>query len=90
MTENPFFHRGPVKSRGYFYGRTRETKRALQLLRNGQSVSIVGPRKIGKTSLLLHLMDESVLAAHGMCATGLEAARGSTCVCISTARPWER
>jgi len=66
MSENPFFHRGPVKSCGYFYGRTRETKRALQLLRNGQSVSIVGPRKIGKTSLLLHLMDESVLAAYGM------------------------
>ena len=66
MTENPFFHRGPVKECGYFYGRTRETKRALQLLRNGQSVSIVGPRKIGKTSLLLHLMDESVLAVHGM------------------------
>lgn len=66
MTENPFFHRGPVKSCGYFYGRTRETRRALQLLRNGQSVSIVGPRKIGKTSLLLHLMDEGVLAAHGM------------------------
>jgi class 3 adenylate cyclase len=70
MSENPFFHRGPVKSCGYFYGRTRETKRALQLLRNGQSVSIVGPRKIGKTSLLLHLMDERVLAEHGMRADG--------------------
>ena len=66
MSENPFFHRGPVKSRAYFYGRRRETKRALQLLRNGQSVSIVGPRKIGKTSFLLHLMDESVLVEHGL------------------------
>jgi class 3 adenylate cyclase len=38
----------------------------MQLLRNGQSVSIVGPRKIGKTSLLLHLADPYVQAEHGL------------------------
>ena len=66
MIENPYFHRGAIRQPEYFYGRARETKRALQLLRNGQSVSIVGPRKIGKTSLLLHLMDPQVLAEYGM------------------------
>ena len=38
----------------------------MQLLRNGQSVSVVGPRKIGKTSFLLHLVDPRVQAEHGM------------------------
>ncbi len=66
MIENPYFHRGAIRQPEYFYGRVRETKRALQLLRNGQSISIVGPRKIGKTSLLLHLMDPQVLAEYEM------------------------
>jgi class 3 adenylate cyclase len=66
VIENPYFHRGAIRQPEYFYGRVRETKRALQLLRNGQSVSIVGPRKIGKTSLLLHLMDPQVLTEYGM------------------------
>ena len=66
MAENPFFHRGPVKRLEYFFGRTRETGRILQLLKNGQSVSVEGPRKIGKTSLLLHLADPQVCARHGL------------------------
>ena len=57
---NPFFHRGPIRDRCYFYGRTRETRQALHMLRNGQCVSIVGPRRIGKTSHLFHLCDEVV------------------------------
>jgi class 3 adenylate cyclase len=64
VVENPYFHRGPIKRSTYFYGRVRETGRILGLLRNGQSVSIVGPRKIGKTSLLLHLADPQVRAEH--------------------------
>jgi class 3 adenylate cyclase len=66
VSENPYFHRGAIKLTEHFYGRTRETRRAMQLLRNGQSVSVVGPRKIGKTSLLLHLADRGVQAEHGM------------------------
>jgi len=66
VVENPFFHRGPIKQSEYFYGRTRETARALQLLKNGQSISVVGSRKIGKTSLLLHLMDPQVCTEHGL------------------------
>lgn len=66
MVENPYFHRGPIKQPKYFYGRALETARALQLLKNGQSISIVGSRKIGKTSLLLHLMDPQVCTEHGL------------------------
>ncbi|MFZ5915480.1 MAG: adenylate/guanylate cyclase domain-containing protein [Chloroflexota bacterium] len=66
MVENPFFHRGPIKQRVYFFGRERETTRALQMLKNGQSISVIGPRKIGKTSLLLHLADPQVYTGHGL------------------------
>ena len=64
--ENPYFHRGPIKELRYFYGRARETARALQMVGNGQSVSVIGPRRIGKTSLLLHLADSAVQAEHGL------------------------
>jgi hypothetical protein len=50
VLKNPFFHRGPVRDRRYFFGRTRETRQVLEMLCNGQCVSIVGPRRIGKTS----------------------------------------
>jgi class 3 adenylate cyclase len=63
--ENPYFHRGPIKETRYFYGRARETALALQMVRNGQSVSVIGPRRVGKTSLLLHLADTAVQAEHG-------------------------
>ena len=66
MVENPFFHRGPIKQSEYFYGRVQETARSLQLLKNGQSISVVGPRKIGKTSWLLHLADPKVCKEYGL------------------------
>jgi len=65
VAENPYYHRGPIKAAKHFYGRTRETSRALQMVTNGQSVSVVGPRRIGKTSLLFHLSDSAVRAEHG-------------------------
>ena len=64
IPENPFFHRGPIRDRHYFFGRKRETRRALQMLREGQCVSIVGPRRIGKTSYLFHLCDPEVQREH--------------------------
>ena len=53
---NQFFHRGrPIRASRYFFGRQRETRTAQELLHNGQSVSVIGPRRIGKTSFLYHL-----------------------------------
>jgi len=66
IPENPFFYRGPIRDRRYFFGRTRETHRALQMLRNGQCISTVGPRRIGKTSLLFHLRDSEVQQEHNL------------------------
>ena len=53
--DNPFFHRGAIRRSQEFFGREAELNQILSLLRNGQSVSLIGPRRIGKSSLLLHL-----------------------------------
>jgi hypothetical protein len=63
---NPFFHRGPIHQREYFYGRTDAVGQSLSLLRNGQNVALVGQRRIGKTSLLFHIADPVVFEAHGL------------------------
>jgi len=64
--ENPYYHRGPIKETRYFYGRTQETARVLQMVKRGQSVSVIGPRRIGKTSLLFHLSDPEVRVEYGL------------------------
>jgi hypothetical protein len=63
---NPFFHRGPIRRRGYFCGRADDISQSLSLLRNGQNVALVGQRRIGKTSLLFHISDPVVFEAHGL------------------------
>lgn len=59
---NPFFHRGAIRRAENFYNRESETAQILGLLRNGQSVSLIGPRRIGKSSLLIHLTRSEVRA----------------------------
>ena len=53
---NPYVSRGPVRDPAMFFGREHELNEVAAFLRGNQSVSIVGSRKIGKTSLLFHLM----------------------------------
>lgn len=55
MTTNPYISRGPVRTAEMFFGRTHELNEITAFLRGNQSVSIIGPRKMGKTSLLFHL-----------------------------------
>ena len=57
---NPFYHRGAIRQAADFYGREAEINQILGLLQNGQSVSLIGPRRIGKSSLLLHLSRSQV------------------------------
>lgn len=61
--DNPFFHRGAIRRAQEFHGRQSEISQILGLLRNGQSVSLIGPRRIGKSSLLLHAARPRVRAA---------------------------
>lgn len=63
---NPFVHRGPIRDPAYFHGRRQELSRAFDLLRQAQSVSILGPRQIGKTSFLFHLAHPTVCQAYGL------------------------
>ncbi|HMQ54925.1 MAG TPA: ATP-binding protein, partial [Anaerolineae bacterium] len=63
---NPFFHRGPIHDQRYFYGRDYETAQVLSLVAQRQSVSLVGQRHIGKTSLLNHISNPLVFAQHGL------------------------
>ncbi|MCP4415329.1 MAG: hypothetical protein GY805_01820 [Chloroflexi bacterium] len=53
--DNPFYHRGAIRRLQDFHNRKAEISQILGLLRNGQSVSLIGPRRIGKSSLLIHL-----------------------------------
>jgi len=66
MAENPYFHRGPIRESKFFFGRTAETQEVLSCVSRKQSVSVVGPRRIGKTSLLFHLAGPKVKTAHGL------------------------
>jgi hypothetical protein len=59
---NPFYHRGAIRQADEFYGRDAEINQILGLLQNGQSVSLIGPRRIGKSSLLMHLCRPEVRA----------------------------
>lgn len=58
--ENPFYHRGAIRRISDFVGRDAEINQILGLLYNGQSVSLIGPRRIGKSSLLIHLCEPEV------------------------------
>ncbi len=54
MSENPFTHGGPINNPDRFIGRDDELKQILDRLRDESfsSTSIVGERRIGRTSLL--------------------------------------
>lgn len=62
---NPYFNRIAIKDPKHFYGREEEVDYIFSLLRNTQSCSIVGPRRIGKSSLINYISEPSVIKAHG-------------------------
>jgi len=49
---NPYTSRNVIRTPDLFFGRIGELNRLYALLTNGQSVSVVGDRRIGKSSLL--------------------------------------
>ena len=63
---NPYSSRKPIRSSEMFFGRSRELLEIAQFLRGNQSVSIVGPPGIGKTSLLLQLTRPQIAAELGL------------------------
>ena len=68
MIPNPFTFGNPIRDPDRFYGRENEIRQiASRLLSSGrESTSIVGERRIGKTSLLVHLANPEVAASLGL------------------------
>lgn len=52
---NPFTNRGVIKNEEDFIGREEQLGEIIERLRTLQSSSVVGERRIGKSSLLYHL-----------------------------------
>jgi len=63
--DNPFFNRQRIADPDYFYGRAREVEALYSAIATRQSRSIVGERKIGKSSLLSRLSNPDSLQKHG-------------------------
>ncbi len=55
---NPFLLTGYV-SPEYFCGRKNETKMLISALRNGRNVTLVSPRRMGKTGLIRHVFHQA-------------------------------
>ena len=56
---NPFTLRGTIRDPQQFFGRHTEVQQIFDRLRTMQSVSVVGERRIGKSSLLYHIFQTS-------------------------------
>lgn len=52
QSSNPYFNKVAIRSADMFFGRTNLLRRFYEALANRQSVSLIGPRQIGKSSLL--------------------------------------
>jgi AAA+ ATPase superfamily predicted ATPase len=64
IPKNPFFHRGPIKNIEHFIGRYELISHIFDRLRHTEDCSIIGPRAIGKTSLLHHISNEEAVKKH--------------------------
>ena len=67
MITNPFHYGKPVTDPDHFFGRRREIEQIVTRLQNVscESSSIVGERRIGKTSLLQRFLSPAALERHG-------------------------
>ena len=68
MTSNPFTFGNPIRDPNRFIGRKEEIRQIVNRLRSSahESTSVVGERRIGKTSLLKHLDNPEVAAELGL------------------------
>lgn len=66
MAGNPFYNRGPIKDPSFFFNRRTEVGRATDLLKNGQSIAVIGQRRIGKTSFLNYISLPETSSRHGL------------------------
>src|SRR5438045_3779233 len=67
-TSNPFTYGNPISDPSRFFGRDREIDQVFSRLRNieFESTSLVGERRIGKTSLLTYLAHPDIRSSYGL------------------------
>ena len=63
---NPFYYGGQIKESRLFVGRKREVAEICEAIAASASVSIIGERRVGKSSLLKYLADPSVEQKNGL------------------------
>ena len=63
---NPFYYGGPIRETRYFVNRKQEVVEIYEAIMTAASVSIVGERKVGKSSLLRYLADSEVMEEYGL------------------------
>jgi hypothetical protein len=63
-TENPYRVGNPIKDPDHFFGRGHELELIFERIEKGECVSLVGERRIGRTSLLWQVMNENVQAKY--------------------------
>jgi uncharacterized protein len=68
MNTNPFTFGNPIKDPAHFYGREADIRQITNRLLSSahESTSIIGERRIGKTSLLYHLSNPEIGARLGL------------------------
>ena len=68
MSSNPFTFGNPIRDPARFYGREEDIRQIVNRLRSSahESTSVVGERRIGKTSLLKHLDNPDVATRLGL------------------------
>lgn len=64
--DNPYDPHHPVQHAGMFCGRVDTLYEIGSFLMGNQSVALIGPAAIGKTSLLMHLLRTETIAALGL------------------------
>ncbi|NKB70623.1 MAG: AAA family ATPase [Candidatus Latescibacteria bacterium] len=66
MSRNPYLNRSMIRAVEQFYGRQREIERLMARLGSQapQSVSLVGQRRVGKSSLLWHIAQPEIHARY--------------------------
>lgn len=57
MQENPFILE-PYKSKDLFCDREQETKQIIDYLNNGRNITLISPRRLGKTGLIFRVFEE--------------------------------
>ncbi len=63
--DNPFFNRQRITDPAYYWGRAQAIETLYSAILTRQCRSIVGERKLGKSSLLTHLACPASLREHG-------------------------